>query len=153
MKAANVVSNNCIILGAEPKTWEEAIVIAGNLLVKNGFVKSEYVDDMIKMVKELGPYIVIAPGIAMPHARPESGVKKIGMSLITLSEPVKFGNKENDPVDIVVCLCAIDHTTHIKALTELVGMLGNDEMVKQIRNAEEVSEVQNMILDFDSINE
>ena len=148
-----LLNQKTIKLNVEAKTWEEAVSAGGALLEMEGCIEHRYVDAMINSVKEIGPYIVIAPGIAMPHARPESGVKKIGMSLITLSEPVKFGNKENDPVDIVVCLCAIDHTTHIKALTELVGMLGNDEMVKQIRNAKEVSEVQNMILDFNSINE
>jgi mannitol/fructose-specific phosphotransferase system IIA component (Ntr-type) len=103
------------------------------------------VDAMVNSVKNIGPYIVIAPGIAMPHARPESGSNKVGMSLITLKNPVNFGNKENDPVKIVVCLCAIDHVTHLKALSELVEMLGDDENVKIISSSTDVNEVLGMI--------
>jgi len=100
---------------------------------------------MINTVKEIGPYIVIAPGIAMPHARPEAGAKKIGMSLITLKTPVNFGNKENDPVKIVVCLSAIDHSTHLKALSELAGLLGDEESVNKIKLADEPKTICNLL--------
>lgn len=46
---------------------------------------------------------------------------------MTLKSPINFGNKENDPVSLVVCLCAIDHTTHLKAMSELVQLLGDEE--------------------------
>ena len=115
------------------------------MLEKTGAVEHRYVDAMVNSVKTIGPYIVIAPGIAMPHARPESGSNKVGMSLITLKNPVNFGNKENDPVKIVVCLCAIDHVTHLKALSELVEMLGDDENVKIISSSTDVNEVLGMI--------
>jgi len=77
----------------------------------------------------------------MPHARPEAGTKKIGMSLITLRNPINFGNKENDPVKMVVCLCAIDHSTHLKAMSELVVLLGNDENVEKINAAENIADI------------
>lgn len=50
--------------------------IGGELLEKSGAIEPRYIDAMINTVKEIGPYIVIAPGIAMPHARPEAGAKK-----------------------------------------------------------------------------
>ena len=39
------------------------------MLVEQGCAKQSYVDGIIASVKELGPYIVIADGIAMPHTR------------------------------------------------------------------------------------
>ncbi len=115
--------------------------IGGELLEKSGAIEPRYIDAMINTVKEIGPYIVIAPGIAMPHARPEAGAKKIGMSLITLKNPVNFGNKENDPVKIVVSLCAIDHSSHLKALSELVELLGDEKFVSLLATAERKEEV------------
>ncbi|MDE4542765.1 BglG family transcription antiterminator [Thermoanaerobacterium sp. R66] len=126
----DLLTEKTIKLNVEVKDWEEAVRIGGELLEKEGAIEHRYIDAMIDSVKEIGPYIVIAPGIAMPHARPESGAKKIGMSLITLKNPVNFGNKENDPVKIVVCLCAVDHSSHLKALSELVELLGDDEKVE-----------------------
>lgn len=148
----DLLNEKTIKLNVEVKTWEDAVIAGGELLEKNGSVEHRYIESMIKTVKEIGPYIVIGPGIAMPHARPEAGAKKIGMSLITLSNPVNFGNKENDPVDIVVCLCAVDHISHIKALSELVGLMGDDEKVKRIRSAEDVSSVQKIISDSNSVD-
>ncbi len=141
----DLLTEDTIKLNVDADNWEEAVKIGGELLEKSGAIEHRYIDAMINAVKEIGPYIVIAPGIAMPHAKPESGVKKIGMSLITLKNPVNFGNKENDPVKIVVCLCAIDHSTHLKALAELVEFLGDEESVNKIKLADDSKTVCNLL--------
>ncbi|MGI5858609.1 MAG: BglG family transcription antiterminator [Tepidanaerobacteraceae bacterium] len=132
-------------LNVKANNWEEAIRIGGELLVENGFVEQRYVDAMIKNVKELGPYIVIAPGIAMPHARPEDGVKKVCMSLITLSNPVEFGNEENDPTKIVICVGAKDHHTHLKAISELTQLLECSENVSRIKHFKDVKDLLDLV--------
>lgn len=134
-----------IKLNVAVKDWEEAVRAGGKLLEDAGASKPEYTDAMVDAVKNIGPYMVIAPGIAMPHARPEAGVNEIGMSLITLKNPVCFGNKENDPVHIVVCLCAIDHTTHLEALSDLVGLLGDENYVRLIMEATDSEVLVNLI--------
>ena len=132
-------------LNVKANNWEDAIRIGGELLVENGFVEQRYVDAMIKNVKELGPYIVIAPGIAMPHARPEDGVKKVCMSLITLSNPVEFGNEENDPTKIVICVGAKDHHTHLKAISELTQLLECSENVSRIKHFKDVKDLLDLV--------
>ena len=141
----DLLTKETIKLNVEAKDWEEAVRIGGELLEKSGAIEPRYIDAMINTVKEIGPYIVIAPGIAMPHARPEAGAKKIGMSLITLKNPVNFGNKENDPVKIVVCLCAIDHSSHLKALSELVELLGDERFISTLLNSSSQDEIFNYI--------
>ena len=54
--------------------WEDAVRICGEILVKTGKVEAVYVEAMIRHINVLGPYILIAPCVAMPHARPEDGV-------------------------------------------------------------------------------
>lgn len=127
--------------------WEEAIRRGGELLKEAGCIEDSYVDAMVNSVKELGPYIVIAPGIAMPHAKPGQGVKKIGFSLITLDEPVNFGHEKNDPVSIVICLAAIDHSTHLKALSDLVNYLNEESFVQFLKTSNSAQEI------IDYINE
>lgn len=126
--------------------WDESIIEAGNLLLKNGYVKEAYITAMINMVKDLGPYIVIAPGIALAHARPEDGVVKTGLSMITLKKPVNFGNKANDPVDIVFALGAEDSNNHLDLLGELSAFLSDNENLEVIRNSTCEKEI------FDCIN-
>jgi mannitol/fructose-specific phosphotransferase system IIA component (Ntr-type)/galactitol-specific phosphotransferase system IIB component len=137
----DLLTDKSIKLNVDAKDWEDCVRKGGALLEQNGCIESRYTDAMVDSVKEIGPYIVIAPGIAMPHARPEAGSKKIGMSLLTLKHPIKFGNKDNDPVRIVVCLCAIDSSTHLKAMSELVVLLGDDEKIEKINVAENVSDI------------
>ncbi len=134
-----------IRLNVQATDWEDAVRKGGDLLETNGIVEHRFIDAMIDMVKEIGPYIVIAPGIAMPHARPESGARRIGMSLMTLDPPINFGNKDNDPVHIVLCLAAVDNTTHIQALADLAELMGDDNNVEAIKSAESVDHVIGVI--------
>ena len=108
-----------ISLGYKAADWEEAVREAGRLLVETGCARPQYVDAMVQTVRELGPYIVLSKGMALPHARPEAGAEKVAMSLVILDKPVNFGNKMNDPVKAVFGLCAVDNNTHIQALADL----------------------------------
>ena len=121
--------------------WEESIRAASNPLVKNGSITEAYVEKMIDNVKTLGPYIVIVPQIAIPHARPEQGVKKLAMSLLSLKNPVSFSKKEEHQVRLVIVLAAIDHETHLLALSQLVELLTNDGKVAEMMSASGPEEV------------
>ena len=120
----------------EVDNWEEAIHAAGKLLLADGAIEARFIDAMIKVAKDLGPYIVIAPGIALPHARPEDGVIKASMGLITLKPPIEFGNERNDPVSIVVALAAKDNEQHVEGLSQLAGVLSKPELVEGLKKAE-----------------
>lgn len=124
---------------------DEAVRESGRLLVEKGLADEAYIEAMLKNVEVNGTYIVIAPGIAMPHARPEEGALGIGLSIVTLKEPVVFGHPKNDPVKIVVGLCAIDHQSHLKALTELADILMDEKKVEEIINADSQQEIMKII--------
>jgi transcriptional antiterminator/mannitol/fructose-specific phosphotransferase system IIA component (Ntr-type) len=132
---SDVLVAETIALDVEAKDWEEGVRLAGGLLVRSGSIEERYVDSMIKAVQELGPYIVIAPGIAMPHARPEDGARKIGLSLVRLKNPVSFGNPTNDPVDLIIGLSAVDSDSHLKLLAQLSKLVNNPNRLKVIREA------------------
>lgn len=144
----DIISKETIKLNVEAKNWEEAVRIGGELLVKVGAAEERYVDSMIEAVKEIGPYIVILEGVAMPHARPEEGALEIGMSIITLKEPIEFGNKENDPVKLVISFCAVDSESHLKALSQLMVLLEDEEAIDRIVNSIDVDEILEIIDKF-----
>ena len=53
------------------KDWEDSVHVAVQPLVDGGYVKPEYIDGIIQNAKELGPYFVLVPDLALLHARPE----------------------------------------------------------------------------------
>lgn len=140
-----VLTQHAIALDVEATDWEGAIRAAGALLVKTGKVEERYVDAMIRTAHDLGPYIVLGPGFALPHARPEDGVKALGISMVRLRQSVNFGHAENDPVDLVFALGAVDHEMHLKALMQLSELLGNQEALNMLRSANDVDIVLGLV--------
>jgi len=122
-------------------SWEEAARAAGALLLSAGSIEPNYVEAMINVLREMGPYAVIAPGIVLLHARPEDGVLSPCLALVTLSTPVPFGHSENDPVDLVVALGAVDKQAHVAALQELALLLADEAALQRIRDAQNDQEL------------
>jgi mannitol/fructose-specific phosphotransferase system IIA component (Ntr-type) len=138
---SKMLTAKTIALGLAVHDWQEAVRAAGDLLVRAGKVEPRYVDGMIRMVQEIGPYIVIAPGVALPHARPEDGVKEACMSLVTLNPPVPFGNEYNDPVELVVAFGSPDSKGHMEALAELARLLENETALNSLKKATSAQDI------------
>lgn len=73
--------------------WRQAVEIATRPLVAYGAAQPCYVNGIIENTLNWGPYYLIAPGIALPHARPEQGANYNQVSITTLRTPVAFGNE------------------------------------------------------------
>ena len=65
-----IISEKEITVKVEASDWEDAIRKSAQALLDNGAIEDRYITGMIQTVKELGPYIVIAPAVAIAHARP-----------------------------------------------------------------------------------
>ncbi|MDT6981473.1 PTS sugar transporter subunit IIA [Levilactobacillus zymae] len=135
MSAKSVISPNEIQLNVEASGWEDAIQKAAQPLVDEKHITDDYVQSMIESVKKLGPYIVIAPGLALGHARPSAAVKQTSFSVATLKEPVEFGNEQNDPVDLVVILASINSNDHLDLMRKVVNFLNKADNLKFLRRA------------------
>jgi mannitol/fructose-specific phosphotransferase system IIA component (Ntr-type) len=135
MKLAEFLTEELIELQVEAENWEEAIKTAGQLLVENNFCQPRYVAAMINAVHDMGPYMVLAPGIALAHARPEDGMLNAGMSLINLAEPVNFGSEANDPVSLVIAFGGANDQSHVQMLQELAKFLMDEENQALLKTA------------------
>lgn len=124
------------------ETWEDVIRHGGQLMVDAGFTELTYTEAMIDVVRDMGPYIVLAPGLAMPHARPEMGAKQVGTALVTLEKPIDFGSPENDPVSVAVFLCAPNKEEHIQLLTDIATLFEDEEFLDAAVNFESIEDVQ-----------
>lgn len=115
--------------------WQEAIAIAGRPLLSEGAISQDYIDAIIRQKEEIGPFFVIAPQIAMPHARPEEGAHKLGLSIVLLGTPVNFDSEENDPVKAVFMFAAPDSNSHIEMISQLAEVLSDENIMAQLFNA------------------
>lgn len=141
----SLIENNSILLNQSASNWEEAIKIGTDLLVKAGAIEPRYYDNIISKVKEMGPYIILAPGLAMPHARPEEGVIKTSFALVTFDTPIYFDG-EDDPVHVMLTLAGSDSDQHMQGLVEITQVLDDPDSdtgvdldkIRRCKTAEEV---------------
>lgn len=121
--------------------WREAIRLTAKPLEDQNYITQDYVQAMIDRVVEIGPFIHVGKGIAIPHARPEQGVEKLGMSLLRFKEPVLLLDQQEHAIDMFICLSAIDNKMHLRALTELTSFLVNEESLQRLKDATTAEEI------------
>lgn len=146
---ADLLTERTVRVGVEAKDWQEVVDIAGRLLLDDDSIEPSYIDAMREVIQSLGPYVVIAPGVALLHGRPKHGVKRICMSLVVLKTPVKFGHPENDPVTLAFALGGVDERSHLDALAQLATLLSDEEAASRLRSARSVEEVLEVVRAFD----
>jgi PTS system ascorbate-specific IIA component len=143
-KLSEAFAEDSIRVMAAALDREHAVELAGDLLVSSGRVTPEYTQQMIEVFETHGPYFVIAPGIAIAHSKPSDAVIATGLSLVSLAEPVVFGNAANDPVRLVIGMSAIDHDSHLEMLADLAALLSDEETVKFMLNAGDTEQIRSL---------
>jgi PTS system ascorbate-specific IIA component len=128
--------------------WEEAVKICTDMLVEVDAIELSYYDEIINFTKDLGPYYVIAPGLAMPHSRPGASVKQNSFSLVTLEKAINFGNKSNDPVDTIIVFAASDKDSHTESIRQVVKLFSKPEVFRDIKNANSIEELEKVLIKY-----
>ncbi|MDR3440022.1 PTS ascorbate transporter subunit IIA [Telmatospirillum sp.] len=145
----HLLTTDAIRLKAKADDWKEAVRLGVDLLVAADSVEPRYFDAIIAMTESLGPWYLLAPGLAMPHARPEEGVKKDGFALVTLDRPVAFGSPDNDPIDILITLAATSaKTMNEESIVQVATLFDDEERVARIRNARNHAEIERILGDI-----
>ncbi len=117
-------------------SWQDALTACGQPLVQQGFITEVYIDAIIECVNKYGPYIVIAPDIAMPHSTENAeGVIKTGIGFMKVETPVVFDadDREKD-ARLFFTLVSSNHDEHLNNMVELSNMLTDDDLVLGLLN-------------------
>lgn len=139
------LERSMIALDVEIADAEEAIRSAGQLLVDSGSVATAYVEAMIQSYRDKGPYFVLAPGIALAHAKADDGVLEASVALARLKQPIQFNHPVNDPVTFVFALGSSSSEEHIQLLRKLTLMLNNPLNIEVLGAATTVEEIERML--------
>lgn len=139
----DLVTENRINLVNSVSDWKEAIRLAARPLEEDQSIEPSYVDAMIRSVETMGPYIVLAPGIALPHARPEAGVRVMSMSLLRVKEKVYF--TEEKYANLFFVLASSDGSSHLDALRDLSAIFSDETAIDKFMKAETANEIYRII--------
>jgi len=132
---------SAIVIGARADDWRAAVTLVGDALAASGAAKRGYALEMIRMIEEHGPYVVIAPGLALAHARPGPEVIRDGLAIVTLAEPVNFGHPHNDPVSVVLGLAITSVTEHLAAVAAVANIFNDSSAIPELAAATTPAEV------------
>lgn len=143
----SLIDPELIQVNVEANSWEEAVNKAVQPLVEHNKVTDQYPKRIIEIAKETGPYIVIAPHVALPHASSKDGVLDDAIGLTVLKEPVKFGNKANDPVKYLFTLSSVKSEGHLGQMAELVKVLQKKDLYQQLDQANSPQQVDEIVND------
>ncbi|KUO72660.1 MAG: hypothetical protein APF77_00530 [Clostridia bacterium BRH_c25] len=133
-KFIDIISADRIKLDIDACDWQDAIRQAGNELLKDNKIKQSYIEAMIDNIKTNGPYVVIYPGIAIPHAASSDGSIELAASLIRLKNPVRFNHVLNDPVKYIIALSITESESIDRLLYNLTKMLGTESFITMMND-------------------
>ncbi|MBT2500349.1 PTS sugar transporter subunit IIA [Agromyces sp. ISL-38] len=137
--------DTAVVLGARVDDWRAAVREAGRALTRSGATRAEYADRMIAVIEEFGAYVVIAPGLALAHARPGPDVRREGLAVVTLAEAVPFGHPHNDPVEVVVGLAVSNADEHVASVAKLANAFNDTGIVARIAAASSAAAVRSIL--------
>lgn len=134
-----------VTVGATAEDWRAAVRLVGEALARSGAARVGYTDEMIRMIEEHGPYVVIAPGLALAHARPGPDVLTDGLALVTLATPVPFGHPHNDPVSVVLGLAIVDAASHLASVAAIANVFNDSSAIEELAAATTVEQIQGIM--------
>ena len=125
-------------------TFAEAIRLSAKPLLKNGSIGPAYVEQILETYNPDYPYFVIAPEVAIPHAGPEAGVNRLGMSLLRVNQPIPFS--KDLEVRLIVMIAPKDKKSHLSAVSTLYNLVNDASFRQQILNARYEQDIYDLLL-------
>ncbi|MCB0165072.1 MAG: PTS sugar transporter subunit IIA [Anaerolineae bacterium] len=134
----SIISPQTIKLKATASSKEEAIRIAGNLLVEAGHVTADYVEGMLAREQTMSTYI--GNGVAIPHGQFENkaAIKSTGISVVQFLDGIEW---EEDETAYMVIGIAATANEHVGVLTNLAEVIEEPEDADKLIHATDPMEI------------
>ncbi|GMO41404.1 MAG: PTS sugar transporter subunit IIA [Treponemataceae bacterium] len=143
MLLKEIVEQKLCYFAGEASSWQESIKLSCKALEDAKIVGEKYADEIIKCVTENGPYIVLMPGIALPHSM-ENSPNAFGTAIAftKLAKPVSFDDADPEKTaSVFFTLAATDDELHLKNMRKLFKMLTNEELAADLQNVRSEADV------------
>jgi PTS system mannitol-specific IIA component len=142
----SVLIRENILLKQKVENKFDAIRLAGQLLVDNGYVFEGYVDDMIERENSVSTYV--GNNIAIPHGieGSQEKIRRSGIVLVQIPDGVDFGPGKKAKLVIGI---AGKGNTHLDILSKLALKCLDKELVKKLITSICKEEIMEMMLSSD----
>lgn len=127
----------------EEENWEDAIRKTSDVLLASGCINEHYIDTMISLANQYGPYFVISPEIAVAHAHPKDGAFKIGASLSIYKNGLDIMKKEK--VKFLFILATPNQNEHMHILQNIACLAEQSEVMDQMIKAECIEDILSIL--------
>ena len=125
-----ILKKSAIAVSQELSSKEEATRLAGELLIKSGNIREEYIDSMLEKLEKEGFATYIGNGVAIPHGMEEGKkyINETGISIIQSHEGVEW----NGEIAYIIVGIAAKDDEHIDVLSKLAELIEDPEDAKKI---------------------
>lgn len=115
-------------------SWQEAIIASYQPLLDQGLVNTDYIQAAIDNVTEYGPYIVLIPGLAMPHSTDDmEGSFETAISFMHVEKEVDFDSNDPDKkAKLFFSMSAADPYAHVVNVSNLMKILENRAILQAL---------------------
>ena len=109
---------------------EEATIMSGEILLKNGYVEKEYIDSMLEKLETQSFATYIGNGVAIPHGMAEGSqyVNHTGISVIQVPEGVLW----NEEMAYVIVGIAANSDDHMEVLSALADAIEEEDDARKL---------------------
>ncbi|WP_434333214.1 PTS sugar transporter subunit IIA [Mycoplasma capricolum] len=138
-------------IDTEITSWQQAIQIANQLLVKNHYVDDDFSKEIIELTNKIGPYYIIAPQIALLHLTPKEKWKdkNNAISLTVFKYPVIFKQEQRYYVKYCLSLFAKDNHSHIELLQKFAVLFNNKDFINELEKANNTQDILIVLQKYD----
>ncbi|MCI1219069.1 MAG: PTS sugar transporter subunit IIA [Bifidobacterium sp.] len=139
------VDSDSILYRKSVTDWRQAVDIVAAPLLHNGAITPEYIEAMkTSIASPGGTYIDLGGGVALAHARPESGVNATALTVLHVETPFLLADSAEHPISTMFCLAATDANAHIALMQDLAALLTDDEGRDALNTATTVDEIRSV---------
>ena len=140
---SDLLDSDLVKVQATVNSGDEAIQLAGDLLMHRGLIRQEQIDTMIDLNQKHHGYTVIDEGVAFPHLLTDV-VDVPCISLVTLEHEVPM-HEGGRSVSIIIMLISNDDTSHIAIIEDIIELLNDPQKKKKIREAKCAKDIRDVI--------
>lgn len=119
--------------------WERALYATAAPLLRRGSMEPHYVQCIIDRLMEAGPYMFVTQDLILAHARPESGVRHLDLSIGIAPEGIPFESGKR--ARIVFLLVVEDQNKHMGILKDIRRVLAKPQQIDELTELDSAADI------------
>ena len=132
------ITKSCVCLAAQVQNKEEAIRLAGQMLVSAGYIAEPYVESLLK--REAVSNTLLGSGVAIPHGMIEDRhhIRATGVAVVQVPQGVAWKDGEAARLIVAIAAQSDEHIALLRRLTRLMAQEGAIDALVQSQSADEI---------------